>query len=109
MVVDRPGLLYNAVSEVLNRLLDVPGFAAGELVDAVVCGTLDAVAADPGLLDGDATRSLADFAGFVAEQVESKSLTNLQGVDLLPHIDRMQNRAFIRSILLRRSWPRGRQ
>jgi hypothetical protein len=83
LVVGRPGLLHNAVSQILDRLQDVSTFAAQELTSAAVLGLLEAAATDPQLLAKEATRSLADLAGLIAEQVTSKGLTALQGSDLL--------------------------
>jgi|GEM_PF-2052792 len=83
LIVADDGLLQNTVREIFERIATVENFNGQELASAAVEGALEAVSADPDLLNDQLGSTIAGFAGFIAERVRDKGLTNIQGVDLL--------------------------
>jgi hypothetical protein len=83
VVVKKPGLVKDVVGGVLTQLIQTPSFAALDLGTAAVEGLLQGVSTSPALLDHDAGQAAAQFAGMIAEQMQQRTLTKLQGTDVL--------------------------
>ena len=77
LIIEDPGLLLEIVGNVLRSVSNLDSLSAKNIATAVVGGTLDAVAANPGLLDTRYAKLLSDFAGRLATLVEKRQLSGL--------------------------------
>jgi hypothetical protein len=83
LIVAHPGLARELVRGVLKRVSDVGGLGVEELAGAAVAGALEAVSANPALVDLKYPELVAGLAGRVAELVEARGISRVQGVEIL--------------------------
>lgn len=79
LIVDpeNAGLVREIVGSILKAVSDLPSLDARKIATAAASGTLQAVAANPGLLDTRYAKLIADFSSRLAELVNDRTLTGL--------------------------------
>lgn len=83
LIIDHPGLGQSLVKGVLAKLSGLDRFNAENLANAAVGGALDVIAHQPGLVDSNYPTLVASLAGKIAGLVKERSLTGIQGSELL--------------------------
>jgi len=79
LIVDpeNASLVREVVGSILKSVSDLPSLDARKIATAAASGTLQAIAANPGLLDTRYAKLIADFSGRLAELVKDRTLTGL--------------------------------
>ncbi len=90
LIIDQPGLPQDLVKNMLKKIVGVNRLDAESLGTAVVDGALTAIAENPTLIiggDGELESAFADavgdFAANIASKVRVRSISKIQGVDLI--------------------------
>ncbi|HEX5220210.1 MAG TPA: hypothetical protein VFZ59_11635 [Verrucomicrobiae bacterium] len=77
LIIEDPDMLQKIVGDVLRSVSKLDGLSAKSIATAVVGGTLQAISANPGLLETRYAKLLSDFAGRLATLVAERQLTGL--------------------------------
>jgi len=83
LIVQDPGARVELVAAVLKGVSRADNLDAKTLASATVVSLLEHLASRPGLLDSDYGPIVADLAGQVGKLVTSRTLTGIQGADLI--------------------------